>query len=207
MQDLIADGVHAKLNGITLAMEGVAMLRLVILSLITTMIFTAVSVNAQMREGFSLGPYITGFGPAAKVPGAEPLAEDVSFRVRWDTANSGGQSGTNTTLTSAARFLNMHGQAGVPLGRMQLAVVVHGSAVDDILTDRAYAARHAGATNPNADLISALNEAGVRFILCGQSAAARGVDAADVLDGVEIALSAMTAHAVLAQEGYSLNPF
>ena len=43
--------------------------------------------------------------------------------------------------------------------------------------------------------------------LCGQSAAAYGIDKGDLIPGVEMALSAMTAHAVLSAEGYSLNPF
>jgi intracellular sulfur oxidation DsrE/DsrF family protein len=47
----------------------------------------------------------------------------------------------------------------------------------------------------------------VRFILCGQSAAANGVKKADLIEGVELHLSAMTAHALLQQDGYTVNPF
>jgi intracellular sulfur oxidation DsrE/DsrF family protein len=48
----------------------------------------------------------------------------------------------------------------------------------------------------------------VRIILCGQSAAGLGLDeTADLLPGVEVALSAMTAHALLQQDGYTVNPF
>ncbi|HCE21170.1 MAG TPA: hypothetical protein DF282_01490, partial [Hyphomonas sp.] len=47
----------------------------------------------------------------------------------------------------------------------------------------------------------------VRIILCGQTAAYRDIEKSDLLPGVEIALSAMTAHAKLQQDGYSLNPF
>ncbi len=50
-------------------------------------------------------------------------------------------------------------------------------------------------------------EAGVRFIVCGQSAAGQGVANDDLIDGVEVALSAMTAHALLQQQGYTVNPF
>jgi intracellular sulfur oxidation DsrE/DsrF family protein len=46
----------------------------------------------------------------------------------------------------------------------------------------------------------------VRVILCGQSAAARGIEMSDLVEGTEIELSAMTAHAVLQQNGYTLNP-
>lgn len=47
----------------------------------------------------------------------------------------------------------------------------------------------------------------MRVILCGQSAAASGIERVDLLPGVEMALSAMTAHALLQQDGYTLNPF
>jgi intracellular sulfur oxidation DsrE/DsrF family protein len=43
--------------------------------------------------------------------------------------------------------------------------------------------------------------------VCGQSAAFNDVTNEDLLPGVHMALSAMTAHAQLQQEGYTLNPF
>ena len=61
--------------------------------------------------------------------------------------------------------------------------------------------------NPNVALIDALREKGVRIIICGQSAAAYGVKKDDFYTGVELALSAMTAHALLQQDGYTVNPF
>ena len=50
-------------------------------------------------------------------------------------------------------------------------------------------------------------EKGVDVIVCGQSAAAHGVEKNALIDGVKMDLSAMTAHARLAQKGYSVNPF
>ena len=41
---------------------------------------------------------------------------------------------------------------------------------------------------------------GVRFIVCGQSAASQGVAKSELIPGVELALSAMTAHALLQQQ-------
>jgi intracellular sulfur oxidation DsrE/DsrF family protein len=56
-------------------------------------------------------------------------------------------------------------------------------------------------------LLNELMKHGVRVIVCGQSAAANGVTNNMVIDGVEIALSAMTAHAQLSMNGYTTNPF
>ncbi|VVS99449.1 hypothetical protein ERY430_40383 [Erythrobacter sp. EC-HK427] len=36
---------------------------------------------------------------------------------------------------------------------------------------------------------------------------AQGVEHDDLIEGVEMALSAMTAHALLQQQGYTINPF
>jgi intracellular sulfur oxidation DsrE/DsrF family protein len=47
----------------------------------------------------------------------------------------------------------------------------------------------------------------VQLLVCGQSAAYCDVKSDDLLPGVEMALSAMTAHALLQQQGYTLNPF
>jgi intracellular sulfur oxidation DsrE/DsrF family protein len=48
---------------------------------------------------------------------------------------------------------------------------------------------------------------GVRFIVCGQSASVYNVAKDDLVPGVEMNLSAMTAHAQLQQQGYTVNPF
>jgi len=85
--------------------------------------------------------------------------------------------------------------------------VVHGSAVYDVLTDEARAARDFGEVNPSGDMVRAMLDEGVRFIVCGQSAAGQGVSQADLMEGTEMALSAMTAHALLQQRGYTVNPF
>ena len=48
---------------------------------------------------------------------------------------------------------------------------------------------------------------GVYIYVCGQSAAYYDVATEDLLPGVDMALSAMTAHTMLQQQGYAINPF
>ncbi len=149
-------------------------------------------------EDFSTGPLIEGYGPAAGVDVTMPLPRDTVFRIAFDAAKGAGEDALNTTLTSAARFMNMQVAHGVPANNLHLAVVIHGGAVADVTTASA---------GPNTGLVAALQEHGVRLVVCGQSAAYRGLKNGDLLPGVEMALSAMTAHALLQQEGYTLNPF
>ncbi|QOW23003.1 DsrE family protein [Novilysobacter avium] len=124
------------------------------------------------------------------------------FQVAFDVATAAEPEKLNRQLESAARFINMHVAAGVPKENLKLAMVVHGGAAIDLTSDAKF-----GSVNPNAGLIAALQEAGVSIQLCGQTAVARDIRADDLLPGVTVALSAMTAHAQLQQAGYTLNPF
>lgn len=159
------------------------------------------AIAQDMPEVFSTGPVIEEYGPVADVPGADPIPADAVFRVAFDTATPGADGQLNRTLASAARFLNMHGRAGLAPENIHVAVVIHGRAVNDV----SHPAE--GSENVNAGLISALLEQNVEIYVCGQSATYYGVTTEDLLPGVSMSLSAMTAHAQLQQRGYTLNPF
>lgn len=161
---------------------------------------------AAQPERFATGPLIEDFGPVAEIETDFEIPADAVLRHSFDFAEPARPGETNRSLESAARFLNMHAAAGIPADNMQLALVVHGGAVRDV-TRQAHYETHRGGENANIPLIAALLEQNVRIIVCGQSAAFYGVDNEDLLPGVEMALSAMTAHALLQQDDYTLNPF
>jgi intracellular sulfur oxidation DsrE/DsrF family protein len=163
---------------------------------------------AQDMTVFEPGAVFAEFGAYAPVPDADfAIPPATEFSIAFDVAAPAEEGEINRTVNSAARFINMHDAAGVEPARMQIAVVVHGRAAMDLMTDAAWAAREKGEANPTAAAIPALIDNGVRIILCGQSAAVHGISKEDLVPGVELALSAMTAHAVLQQQGYTLNPF
>ncbi|BDI62007.1 DsrE family protein [Qipengyuania nanhaisediminis] len=155
--------------------------------------------NAQADlSAFETGPVFDDFGPHAPVEMTRPLAQFERFAIAFDVARKAEDGTRNRGFESAARFLNMHVGAGVLEDRIELAVVVHGSAVHDLVAREG---------NGSAEMVRAMIDAGVRFIVCGQSAAAHGVTNDALIEGVEMDLSAMTAHALLQQQGYTLNPF
>jgi len=159
----------------------------------------AISTAAQAGpDDFGPGPLIETHGRIAAVDYDMPIPAGATFAVAFDTATQAGPDALNRTLTSAARFLNMHVANGLAPEALQVAVVVHGSAVLDVASETA---------GGNAELIATLLDHNVRVIVCGQSAAYQDVVREDLLPGVEMALSAMTAHALLQQDGYTLNPF
>lgn len=152
-------------------------------------------------EKFVPGAHIEGFGPYAPVadPAITPGSE---FKIAYDVASAAEAGQINRGLESAARFLNMVTAAGVPAENLKVAIIVHGAAAADL--QRRYTD---GTPNPNAGLVEALVAKGVTVQLCGQTAVMRDVDTGSLVPGVTVSLSAMTAHALLQQDGYTLNPF
>lgn len=152
-------------------------------------------------EKFVAGAQIELFGRYAPV--ADPaVTPDAQFKIAYDVASAAEAGQINRGIESAARFLNMVTAAGVPAENVKLAIVVHGAGAADL--QRLYAD---GAPNPNAALVEALIAKGVSVQLCGQTSAMKDVDVESLVPGVTVSLSAMTAHALLQQDGYTLNPF
>lgn len=167
----------------------------------SALVLSAYAATAAESD-FSTGPLIKEYGPVTAVAEAEALSPDTQFSVAFDVTKRGETGKVNRRFESAARFLNMHAAAGVKPENMSLAVVVHGPAVLDLTKDAFY-----GGDNANADLLTVLFEHGVTFHVCGQSAAFQNVGADDLLPGVKLSVSAMTSHALLQKQGYTLNPF
>ena len=167
----------------------------------------AVPASAQNMSAFRTGPVFEDFGPHAPVEGIGEVPADTEFAHAFDVATPAEEGKRNRGFESAARFINMHAAAGVDPDNIRIAVVVHGKASMDLLTDEAWAAKGKEGENPSGAMVRAMLNEGVRFILCGQSGAAYGINQEDLIPGVETALSAMTAHALLQQRGYTVNPF
>ena len=150
---------------------------------------------------------IEGYGPTYAVEWLDvKLPEGQRYKLVFDLAADAEASRVNRHLVSVARYLNMHARTGVPVDRMDLAVVVHGKAVRNLLRDAAHQGREL-VDNPNLDLIRSLQGAGVRFYICGQSMAFAGIAKDDLVDGVDVALSAMTMLTLLQSDGFALLPW
>jgi intracellular sulfur oxidation DsrE/DsrF family protein len=174
--------------------------------LIPVVLMMMAAATAQ-AEPFRTGPVFSDFGKSAPVESDLPIPRGTVFKVAFDVAKGADAGEINRTFDSAGRFINMHVAAGVPLENIHLAIIVHGTAGWDVTNDTVYRAQNGDKPNGSAAVVAALLERGVAVYLCGQSAARMGVTKADLLPGVKLSLSAMTAHALLQQQGYTLNPF
>ncbi|WP_417469330.1 DsrE family protein [Maricaulis sp.] len=155
-------------------------------------------------DDFTTGPLIEAYGAVAVIDNQMSIPDGTVFQVAFDISTPAEVGELNRQLVSAARFLNMHTAAGIAPENLQLAIVIHGGAVRDVSSDSHFTP---GVEPANADLVTTLIAHGVEIYVCGQSAAYHDVGTEDLLPGVTMALSAMTAHALLQQDGYTLNPF
>lgn len=173
--------------------------------LAVTLMFSAASLFAG-SEAFKAGPQIKNFGEIAAVESTLTIPHNTKFKVAFDVGAAGDEGKVNRKFNSLARFINMHVANGVKAEDIEFALVVHGKASLDLLSEAAVTKKLLG-ENKNIPLLKALLNNQVKVYLCGQSAAYYGVKNDELYQGVDMALSAMTAHALLQQQGYSLNPF
>ena len=164
-----------------------------------------ISLTAQTKRS---GPVITDFGSVWEIDSPD-YATDTSkeFKAVFDIMDSPEDPDTlNPSIETAARFLNMHAQSGVPIRQLKIALVVHNKASKDIISNEAYHKRF-GTNNPNYDLVKALLNVGGQIIFCGQSSLSRGFPKDELIDGVQLSLSAMTALIQLQNDDYKLIKF
>ena len=101
---------------------------------------------------------------------------------------------------------NMHGQTGLKKEQLQIVVILHGAGAKNALNDQAYHKKF-GRSNPNTELLKALDGVDVDLYICGQSMYIRGYSPADLAEPVKLSLSAMTALVHFQEQGYQLINF
>lgn len=154
------------------------------------------------------GKIIKEYGPTFEIDEPDiPTDTSAELKVIFDVSQSSEDKKIiNKYIETAARFLNMHANAGMKPEQLKVALTIHGSAWQDILNDEAYNELH-GINNPNSGLIKALNKAGVDIILCGQTASYRKIKKEDIIPDVKLALSAMTALLQYQNNGFKFIKF
>ena len=172
------------------------------------LIFTILSTLVYSQNNRAEGKIIKNFGETFEVNNPE-IKTDTSaeLKVIFDVSStSSNKSVINKSIVTAARFLNMHANAGMKLNQLKVAMTIHGAAWKDVLSDEEYKKRF-GVVNPNSQLIKDLNSAGVDIIICGQTAMFRKINRAIVIPEVDFALSAMTALLQYQNNGYKFIKF
>jgi len=159
--------------------------------------------SMAIADGPETGPVVNGYGPVFAVPkGSFNLDQEQSYKIIMDVGKGPDDPAQlNRGIESAARLLNMSARNGIKPENLELAVVLHGSGARAALNDRSHN-EHFEVANGSKGLLEELGRAGVDIYICGQTAAYYGYRAEDLLPEVTLAVSAITAHVRLQQEGY-----
>lgn len=157
-------------------------------------------------EGFSKGPVFSNYGSNTIIEDGIETPASQKLKVVFDISEHKEKGEVSQKFDTVARFINMHVRAGVPLNNLDVAIVVHGKAGFDLMTNTAHKAKF-DKGNPNDELLNLLLDTNVKIFVCGQSSRFLGLTKKDLNPRVKMSLSAMTANALLQQQGYTLNPF
>jgi len=106
-------------------------------------------------------------------------------------------------LNMAGAGLNTLGAGGVPPRNARFVVVFHGAALDAVLDDAHYRAKH-GVANPNLKALARLRKAGVALYACGQNLAAENIDRKALCGDVTVASDALLVLIAYQNDGYAL---
>ena len=119
------------------------------------------------------------------------------------TGHSKDSSKVNWVLYNIGRYYNLHVAAGIPKDKITMVVAVHAWTGDSFLNNEAYQKEFA-IDNPNLEMITELSNAGIRFLVCGQSLAFSGYSKDSLVPEAALTLTAQTTLTSYQMKGYAL---
>jgi intracellular sulfur oxidation DsrE/DsrF family protein len=151
---------------------------------------------------------INGYGGIYDITDADVRPDpNMKYKIAIDLSNAPkNRKDVNYFLERVARMMNLHVVGGVPPENLQVVVVAHAGATYSVLSDEKYQEEF-GSENPNAELLSALHDAGVQLMVCGQSIRGRDIRKEQLHPDVRVATSMLTAITTLQMQGYAMMKF
>jgi hypothetical protein len=109
----------------------------------------------------------------------------------------------NEGFAEIGRIINLHVAAGIPIENLELAVVIHGSALNTYLKNDVYL-RKFKTDNPNLELIKQLIALHTKLLACGQAELFFRIPPEDMIPEVRTAYSAQVVLSTYQLKGYVL---
>jgi predicted peroxiredoxin len=109
----------------------------------------------------------------------------------------------NEGLAEIGRIINLHVASGVPRENLDLAIVIHGSALNVYLKNEVYRNKFK-TDNPNLDLLRQFIKLNVKLMACGQAELFTNIPAEDLITEVRTAFSANVVLSTYQLKGYVL---
>ena len=161
--------------------------------------FILVSFSAYCQ----VNPIIKSAGTIYEIPKATVTSDpDMTYKIVVDISRGGKESALNWGLNNAARMINLHAVAGVKPENLEVVLVIHGGTTKTLLKPSPFKAKFKN-DNPNIELIEELLSKDVQIMVCGQSLRSRGYEENDLIEGVEVSVSALTAISMFEIKGYA----
>jgi len=147
--------------------------------------------------------------PSASVMADIPNAQEkpdpsLDYKIVFDMQTVGATAGdVSPGLKMIGTLINTYEKYGVAPDHLHLQAVFHGETILLVLDDATYKDRTGFTHNPNAELLEQLSKAGLKMVVCGQSAVQRHYDFKSILPLAQINLSASVTFMNLAARGYA----
>lgn len=172
----------------------------------TVMTAAAILLSASSAFAQAASRPVPHYGEFREVPDAfERPDPALRYRILFDVSQAARTPGAvHQGLERVARMVNLLGRDGIRPAPGDIVVTLHGPAARTALTVAAFAQRHNGEANPNADLIRELTAAGVSVRLCGQSMMALGYTREELNPDVKVDVAAITTMATYQLRGYAI---
>ena len=147
---------------------------------------------------------IPDVGMMADIPGAHEQPDPtLDYKIVFDVQTSADSDGdVDPVLQGMAGLINTFRHHGVPASHMHMVAMFHGKTILLIANDQTYNQRTGKTSNPNAQILRHLKDAGVDLDVCGQSARAQHYDQHSLLPIVQMNLSATVTFINLETRGY-----
>jgi intracellular sulfur oxidation DsrE/DsrF family protein len=160
----------------------------------------------KSREADLVYPLVKGSSSTGILPVTDvsfPFAHKGKSKLVFDLGYQAEKGQVNGGLEEATRIINLHTAAGVKKENLDVYIVFHGPAANSMLDDDLIN-KLFQVNNPNLALVKQLQDAGVKFVVCGQTIGLRKLPLEAFPDGTLKAFSARTALSDLVQRGYMI---
>lgn len=154
-------------------------------------------------------PYIKGGKWSGVIPVADPTEvpdPNHDYKLLFELTDKNPDSlakDINSGLDEVARLLNLHVASGIPAKKIMPVIVIHGPGIEAVMNNESYKKKHS-LENPNLKIIHDLENAGAKFIVCGQAMAFFEIQKEDLLPEIKVSLTAQTVLSNYQLQGYVL---
>ena len=167
------------------------------------------SLKMQKLLAISEYPYIKGGKWSGVIPVADPTEipePKRDYKLLFEFANKNPDSLAKEIsggLDNVARVLNLHFASGIPAKNIIPVIVIDGPGIEAVMNNESYQKRHS-MDNPNLKLIQDLENAGTKFMVCGQAMAFSEIKREELLPEVKVSLTAQTVLSNYQLQGFVL---